>query len=125
MDIIKKYGIRVDDPIDKLLFYKFPKKLIDVHDPTYRNLSSDAKILYMAFLYRAFASVENIDFQDNNGFAYIRFTIDEMMEIVPRKKSKISKILNELELYGLIYRKRCGQGRANKIYVLKGKLFNE
>lgn len=124
MDIIKKYGISVDDSIEsKLLFFKFPKKLID--DPTYRKLSSDSKILYMAFLYRAFASVENIDFQDNNGFAYIRFTIEEMMKIVPRKKSKILKTLNELEAYGLIYRERQGQGRANKIYVLKGKLFNE
>ena len=33
--------------------------------------------------------------------------------------------LNELEVYGLIYRERRGQGRANRIYVLKGKLFNE
>lgn len=124
MDIIKKYGISIDESIEsKLLFFKFPKKLID--DPTYKNLSSDAKILYMAFLYRAFASVESIDFVDDDNFAYIYFTIDEMMETVPRKKSKILKLLNELEVYGLIYRERRGQGRANRIYVLKGKLFND
>ncbi len=104
---------------DQYSFYKIPKLLFK--DPYYKNLSTDAKVLYGLMLDRISLSVKN-KWMDSRGRAYIFYSIEEIMEDINCKNNKATSIMKELDVgtgIGLIERKRQGQGKPTIIYVMQ------
>lgn len=104
---------------NRLLDYdysQFPNILND-----YKELSSDAKILYMKMVQRYKASIRN-NMIDKNGRPFIYFTIKSVCEQIGCKTEKACKILKKLETVGLITREKKGLGKADKIYIDESKL---
>lgn len=93
---------------------------IIVTDERFKNLSSDAKILYSCFLERTSLSFRN-KWLDEENRVYISFTVEEIMEILGRFNKTAVEILNELDStsggIGFIERKKRGLGKPNIIYV--------
>ena len=100
---------------ERYSFYMLPKILI--YDDLFKELSSDAKILYACLLDRIDLSDKN-GWRDSEGRVYIIFTIEEIMGAINTSNKTAVKILNELEGIGLIKRKRQGLGKPNLIYVM-------
>ncbi len=102
---------------DQYSFYRIPKVLFQ--DEYFRNLSSDAKILYGLMLDRMSLSIKNQWFDAENR-AYIYFSIEDIMELLNCGRNKAIKSLQELDSetgIGLIEKKRQGFGKTNIIYV--------
>ena len=104
---------------DRFSYYMLPK--IIVTDERFKNLSSDAKILYSCLLERTSLFFRN-KWLDEENRVYIIFTVEEIMEILGRPNKTAVKILNELDStsgggIGLIERKKRGLGKSNIIYV--------
>ena len=103
---------------DRFSYYMLPK--IIVTDERFKNLSSDAKILYSCLLERTSLFFRN-KWLDEENRVYIIFTVEEIMEILGRPNKTAVKILNELDStsggIGLIERKKRGLGKPNIIYV--------
>ena len=97
---------------DEYTFLRVPKLLFT--DPDFRELSSDAKILYGMMLDRLSLSQKNKWFDDQMR-AYICFTVDDVVEELCCGRNKALKSMKELEETGLIERKRQGLGRTNII----------
>ena len=98
-------------------FFRIPKLLFT--DETFRNLSSDAKVLYGILLDRMSLSMKN-GWIDEENKVYIIFTIEEIAQIMCCATQKATKILQELDDkkgIGLIEKKRLGFGRPNILYV--------
>lgn len=100
---------------EQFSFYRVPKVLFTA--PFFRDMSTDAKLLYGLLLDRMGLSMRN-HWMDDAGRVYIVFTIDEIMEAMNCGDRKANRMLAELEKeYGLIERKRQGLGKPNLIYV--------
>ena len=102
---------------DQYSFYRIPKALFQ--NDYFKNLSSDAKILYGLMLNRMSLSIKNQWFDEQNR-AYIYFSIEDIMELLNCGKNKAVKSLQELDQengIGLIEKKRQGFGKTNIIYV--------
>ena len=100
---------------EQFSFYRIPKALFTV--PNFRELSTDAKVLYGILLDRMSLSLKNqwIDAQNK---VYIIFTVEEIMDALNCANQKATRLMVELEKQaGLIERKRQGLGRPNLIYV--------
>ena len=98
-------------------FFRIPKLLFT--DETFRNLSSDAKVLYGILLDRMSLSMKN-GWIDEENKVYIIFTIEEIAQIMCCATQKATKILQELDDkkgIGLIEKKRLGLGKPNILYV--------
>ncbi len=83
----------------------------------YKNISSDAKILYGLMLSRMSLSQKNNWFDDDNR-VYIIYKIQEIQDTLSCGKNKAVNILKELENAKLIQRNRQGLGKADLIYAL-------
>lgn len=102
---------------DQYSFYRIPKALFQ--NDYFRNLSSDAKILYGLMLDRMSLSIKNQWFDGKNR-AYIYFSIEDIMELLNCGRNKAIKSMQELDKengIGLIEKKRQGFGKTNIIYV--------
>ena len=100
---------------EQFSFYRVPTVLFT--DEQYKDLSSEAKILYGILLKRMDLSAKNGWF-DEEGRVYIIFRLEEIMEKLNCGNQKAVRLLDELEdRCGLIDRKRRGLGRPNLIYV--------
>lgn len=109
---------------DQYSFYRIPKVLFT--SDYFKELSSDAKILYGLMLDRMSLSIKNQWFDDENR-AYIYFSIEDIMELLNCGKNKAVKSMQELDDetgIGLIEKRRQGFGKANIIYV-KSFIINE
>ena len=84
------YGIEAS----QFSFYRVPRLLIK--DNRFRNLSSDAKLLYGLMLDRMALSIKNGWFDEENR-AYIHYTTDNIMEDLGCAKEKCSKVVAELD----------------------------
>lgn len=105
------------DQAEQFVFYRIPKALFT--DPYYKDISSDAKILYGLLLDRMSLSIKNHWVDDKNR-VYVIFAIEEVMEMMGCGNQKAVKILAELDGekgIGLIEKKRQGLGRPNLIYI--------
>lgn len=100
---------------ERLNFITIPKLLLK--DKRFRDISSEAKLLYGCLLDRNSLSQKN-GWVDSHNRVYVIYTIKEMQDDLCCATEKISKVLRELETIGLIYRKRNGRGKANYIYVM-------
>ncbi len=102
---------------EQFTFFRIPKVLYT--DPIFKNISSDAKVLYGILLDRMELSMKN-NWVDENSRVYIYFTIENIMEIMGWGNKKSVKVLAELDTekgIGLIEKQRQGQGKPTKIYV--------
>ena len=95
-------------------FYRIPKALFQ--EPRFQSLSTDAKILYGILLDRMSLSVKN-EWFDKQGRVFIIFTIEDVKRALCCADNKATKLLRELEKFGLIERKRRGQGKPCLVYV--------
>ena len=100
MQKIKKRGGKVEFAYfynrdgDRFSYYMLAK--IIVTDERFKNLSSDAKILYSCLLERTSLSFRN-KWLDEENRVYIIFTVEEIMEILGRSNKTSARILNELD----------------------------
>lgn len=102
---------------DQFSFYSIPKALFT--GSYFKDLSSDAKILYGLMLDRMSLSIKNQWFDDKNR-AYIYFSIEDIMELLNCGRNKAIKSMRELDDetgIGLIEKRRQGFGKVNVIYV--------
>ena len=101
-------------------FYRIPRQLIT--GAGFRNLSTDAKLLYGMMLDRMGLSARN-GWYDELDRVYIYYTVDEITEDLCCGHNKAVRLLAELDTgkdgFGLIERVKQGQGRPAKIYVKK------
>ncbi|MCB5543700.1 replication initiator protein A [Anaerostipes hadrus] len=100
---------------DLFSFYRIPKALFT--DSYFKDLSSDAKILYGLMLDRMSLSIKNQWFDDKNR-AYIYFSIEDIMELLNCGRNKAIKSMRELDDetgIGLIEKRRQGFGKVNLI----------
>ena len=102
---------------DQFSFYRIPKALLT--NDCFKDLSSDAKILYGLMLDRMSLSIKNQWFDEENR-AYIYFSIEDIMELLNCGRNKAVKSLQELDDekgIGLIEKRRQGFGKVTIIYV--------
>ena len=95
-------------------FYRIPKALFQ--EPRFQSLSTDAKTLYGILLDRMSLSAKN-GWLDEQGRVFIIFTIEDVKRALCCADNKATKLLRELEEFGLIERKRRGQGKPCLVYV--------
>ena len=95
-------------------FYRIPKALFQ--EQRFQNLSTDAKTLYGILLDRMSLSVKN-EWFDKQGRVFIIFTIEDVKKTLRCADNKATKLLRELENFGLIERKRRGLGKPSLVYV--------
>ena len=95
-------------------FYRIPKALFQ--EQRFQNLSTDAKTLYGILLDRMSLSVKN-GWLDEQNRVFIIFTIEDVKRSLCCADNKATKLLRELEEFGLIERKRRGLGRPSLVYV--------
>ena len=102
---------------EQFSFYRIPKILFK--DKMFKDVSTDAKVLYGLMLDRMGLSVKNRWFDEENR-VYIVYTIMDIMEDLNCADQKAGKLLSELDTVkgiGLIERRRQGLGKPNIIYV--------
>ena len=95
-------------------FFRIPKALFQ--EQRFQNLSTDAKTLYGILLDRMSLSVKN-EWFDKKGRVFIIFTIEDVKRALCCADNKATKLLRELEEFGLIERKRRGLGKPSLVYV--------
>ena len=95
-------------------FYRIPKALFQ--EQRFQSLSTDAKTLYGILLDRMSLSVKN-GWLDKQNRVFIIFTIEDVKRALCCADNKATKLLRELEEFGLIERKRRGLGRPSLVYV--------
>ena len=98
-------------------FYKIPKLLFT--EEYFKKLSIEAKVLYGLMLDRMSLSVKN-QWMDEEGRAYIYYTIEDIMEALGCSNKKAISVMKELDMnvgVGLIEKKRQGQGKPSIIYL--------
>lgn len=117
MDRAVSFSYFYGEESEQFNFYRIPKLLIT--GAQFKNLSTDAKLLYGLLLDRMGLSAKN-GWYDEQGRVYIYYTLEEIMEDMNCSKDKGVKLLSELDAnrgIGLIERVKQGQGRPARIYV--------
>ena len=112
--IIPENGAKVS----KIKCFQFAQQTLFTND-CFKDLSSDAKILYGLMLDRMSLSIKNQWFDEENR-AYIYFSIEDIMELLNCGRNKAVKSLQELDDekgIGLIEKRRQGFGKVTIIYV--------
>ena len=99
---------------EMLAFYRIPKLLFT--NAYFSGLDALAKTLYGLMLDRMSLSLKNSWF-DELQRAYIYFAQQEAAEMLGCGEDKIRCLFKSLEEYGLIERKKQGQGKPTKIYL--------
>ena len=95
-------------------FFRIPTALFQ--EQQFQDLSTDAKTLYGILLDRMSLSVKN-EWFDKKGRVFIIFTIEDVKRTLRCADNKATRLLRELEEFGLIERKRRGQGKPCLVYV--------
>ena len=100
---------------EQFSFYRIPKALFS--HPMFRDLSVEAKLLYGMMLDRMALSKQS-GWVDGRGYVYIYFGYSEIQEQIGCGHNKATKLLKELDDFGLIQRKKQGLGKPDVIYVM-------
>jgi len=95
-------------------FFRLPAVLFT--DKCFSELSSEAKLLYSILLDRMSLSTKE-NWIDEQGRIYVEYELEKMIALLNRSKNSVYKLLSELDMSGLIEKKRRGQGRSNIFYV--------
>lgn len=91
-------------------FLPYPKFLLQT------ELTLIARQLYAVLLGRSTLSRQN-GWTDEAGSVYVIYPITELANTVDRSPATVKNALHELEVAGLILRKRDGMNRPNHIFV--------
>lgn len=87
-----------------------------MEDETYRNITSEAKLLYGIMLRRVDLS-RKTGWKDENGRIYQFYPIAEVMAALHCCKQKAVDTLRELEAAELLERRNQGQGKPSKLFL--------
>ena len=99
---------------EQFSFIKIPKIMIT--DAMFSDLSLPAKVLYGLLLDRMSLSMKNRWFDSENR-VYIIYQIADIQEDLGISKKKAIDLLNTLEKFGLVEKKRRGLGMPSILYV--------
>ena len=113
-DIIFDYYRGVE--AEQYSFYRIPKMLFT--DTIFQDLSCEAKVLYGLMLDRMSLSLKN-HWMDEEERVYIIFTVNNICDLMNCGTQKACKLLDELETFGALERRRQGLGKPNRIYLKK------
>ena len=100
---------------EQFRFLRIPKSLFE--EATFRNLSTDSKVLYGLMLDRMSLSRKS-HWIDAENHVYIEYRSEKIMCSLGISKNTVTKLLKELDDFGLIQRKRRGQGKPTVYYVM-------
>jgi len=100
---------------EQYLFVQLP--LLLIKDKFFKDLSSDSKILYSLLLNRTSLSSKN-GWLDDNGYIFIIYTIENIMEDLNCWEKRAIKAMDELKKIGLVRSIRQGLGKPNILYVM-------
>lgn len=104
-------------------YFVIPQILI--LDKRFEALSDRAKILYCIMLDRSALSIQH-EWMDEEGRVYIIMSRDEIMSSLSCSHVTAQKYVQELADFGLIRKRRRGQGKPDWIYVCNfNKLLDE
>ena len=103
-------------------YFVIPQML--VLDEQFSSLSDRAKILYCIMLDRSSMSAKS-GWIDEHGRVYIIMTRDEIMEKMNCSHTTAHKFMQELIDFGLVKKKRQGQGKPDLIYVMNFNKYAE
>ena len=102
---------------EQFSYYRIPRLLVTGQQ--FKNLSTDAKLLYGLMLDRMGLSLKN-HWYDQYGRVYIHYPLDEIQTALNCGHNKGVRLLAELDTVtgiGLIERVKQGQGHPTRIYV--------
>lgn len=108
------YDYFYEEQSEQFAFYRIPKVLFT--DERFRGISTPAKVLYGLLLDRVSLSAKN-NWVDEQGRVYIYYTLESIQADLLCANEKATKLLKELERYGLIERQVQGLCKPNRIYV--------
>lgn len=108
------FGYFYQNEPEQFAFYRIPKVLFT--DDRFKNLTTEAKVLYGLLLDRVSLSREN-GWIDEYGRIYIIFTLSSIRKAMNCAEKTAIKYLTELEDFGLIERIRQGMCKPSLIYV--------
>lgn len=101
---------------DELRFYQVPKMLME--NPLYRDVSMASKLMYSIMRDRQDLSIKN-NWLDENDNIYFYFDCRKLSELCNVSTSTINRYKKELIDVKLLVDVRQGQGRPNRMYILK------
>ncbi len=99
---------------EQFRYYQIPKELLD--NPSFSSLSLDAKILYAVLRDRMQLSKAN-SWIDEKQRVYIIYSIESIAQKLGIGTDKSIHLLKELEQFGLVEKKRRGQGMNSLLYI--------
>lgn len=99
---------------EQFSFIRIPRLIIK--DPAFAVLSVYAKMLYAVLLDRMSLSTKNGWFDDENR-VYIIYPVTEAQDDLGIGKKKAMEVMTELVEFGLLEKKRRGQGLPSILYV--------
>ena len=97
-------------------YFQLPKVFFT--NKKYISLSNDAKVAFAILKDRFNYSVRN-NWIDDDKTIYFIFTVEELCSILNCGTQKVTKIKKELENVNLLYQRRMGVNKANRLYLLK------
>ena len=100
---------------EQFSYYQIPKALMTHR--IFSSLSLDCKVLYAVLRDRMKLSREN-GWIDKEGRVFIIFMVNQIAVTLGVSEDKTVRLLKELEQFGLVEKKRRGQGLASLIYVM-------
>ena len=109
------YDYFYEEQSEQFAFYRTPKILFT--DPKFKTMSPLAKMLYGLLLDRVSLSARN-KWIDERRRVFIYATNLSIRKALNLSDKTATKLLCELEQFGLIKRKRQGQGKPTRIYVM-------
>ena len=109
-----KFNYYYGSQAEQFSFVRIPRIMLT--DKSFQSLSMAAKVLYGVLLDRMTLSMKNGWFDEDNR-VYIIYQIGEIMEDLGFTKKKAMDLLQELEGFGLLEKKRRGHGLPNILYV--------
>lgn len=104
-------------------FFRIPKVFF-TNEKYKTGLSNDSKIAYAILRDRLELSIKN-NWVDNTGNIYFIYTITELEQILNCGNKKINNIKKELEKVNLLFQKRQGLNKPNRLYLLKPEVTKE
>ncbi len=114
MDMQKNLDYYYGTQTMQISFYKLPRALFK--DDYFKDISSDAKLLYALMLDRTSISMKN-GWVDVKNRVYIIYKLEDIMEELGCSKPTSIKIVRELDSAGLIEKVHSGGGKPDIIYV--------
>ena len=102
------------EPVQRIGYLRVPHVLLTA--PRYRQLTSDAKLLYCLLQERQRMSARN-GWIDEAGRIFLYFSVEEVGEHIGCGRQKALSLFRQLMTAGLVERKRPSKGRSCRIYV--------